>query len=290
MLRSENLTISVPNEGCNKNCPYCISRMTGYTHSNWPLIMRNINKVKTNARTAGITNILLTGKGEPLLSLYEVESLARSFGDEFPVEIQTNGLLLLKDFNAGQKFLAENIRLPRQHTFLYEKLHDWGIDIVAISVDRKKDFKRFVFVIKEMQKIGLTVRLTINISNMMFESWTNIFSEIKKLNVNQVLIRKLSIPEYGSDDSDVVEWIEMNAPEKLYNNIVHAMDRSIKSRGRHIRTLNTGEKVYDLDGVSVVGIDYCIQENSDGNDIRSLIFHEDGHLYTMWNSEASRLF
>ena len=32
-MRANNLTISVPYKGCDKDCPYCVSKMTGYMES-----------------------------------------------------------------------------------------------------------------------------------------------------------------------------------------------------------------------------------------------------------------
>jgi len=49
-------------------------------------------------------------------------------------------------------------------------------------------------------------------------------------------------------------------------------------------------RIYDYKGLSVSSSDYCMQDESGADDIRSLIFMEDGHLYTNWNSKASILF
>ncbi len=73
MMDSENLTICIPPERdgprCDKNCPYCISRMTGYIDHNYHMVMRNIDKVKTAAKAARVYSVMLTGAGEPLLNL-----------------------------------------------------------------------------------------------------------------------------------------------------------------------------------------------------------------------------
>jgi hypothetical protein len=52
----------------------------------------------------------------------------------------------------------------------------------------------------------------------------------------------------------------------------------------------TGIEVYDIMGMSVCFSDYCIQQENRMEDIRSLIFHQDGHVYTSWDSPASILF
>jgi len=44
-MRANNLTICVPNRGCDKNCKYCISKMTFEPESNYQLMVRNAKKV-----------------------------------------------------------------------------------------------------------------------------------------------------------------------------------------------------------------------------------------------------
>ena len=57
-----------------------------------------------------------------------------------------------------------------------------------------------------------------------------------------------------------------------------------------IRKLPFGATVFDINGVSFTYFDYCVQESSNDETIRSLIYQEDGHLYTSWNSKASIIF
>jgi hypothetical protein len=59
---------------------------------------------------------------------------------------------------------------------------------------------------------------------------------------------------------------------------------------QQIRKLRYGVRIYDLDGMSVSISDNCIQEASDENNLRSLIYGDDGHLYTSWDSRASKIF
>jgi len=272
-LRSENLTISIPYKGCDKNCKYCISKMTGYTeNSDIAAMMLNSRKVKTVADSAGITNVLLTGKGEPTKNMEDLEKLALRF-KEYPLELQTNGLSLLTN--------------PRMLT----KLDLIGINVIAISLDHQNQLKQFEPIIKQIIAEGIVVRLTFNISDMLGDlDFGDLFHYCRNNEVHQLLLRKLSIPKFDVKDKGPVQWITEHASNGNYEKMVKWMEGSITEIGRHIRTLNTGEKVYDLRGVSVVSIDYCIQEESNGTNLRSLIFNEDGHLYTSWNSKASILF
>ena len=57
-----------------------------------------------------------------------------------------------------------------------------------------------------------------------------------------------------------------------------------------IRVLPFGAEVYDIGGIAVTWLDECVQERNNTNDIRSLIYQEDGHMYSSWDSLASILF
>jgi hypothetical protein len=48
--------------------------------------------------------------------------------------------------------------------------------------------------------------------------------------------------------------------------------------------------VRDVGGIAVTFFEYCVQDSNGEDDIRSLIYNQDGHLYTTWNSPASMIF
>ena len=85
-------------------------------------------------------------------------------------------------------------------------------------------------------------------------------------------------------------WIAKNAPDHLYNDLTELVRRQVKQEGRLIRSLKNGIQIWDIDDVAVATSDYCIQERDEGDNLRSLVYQEDGHLYTGWGSRASILF
>lgn len=273
-MKATNLTISIPNKGCDKNCPYCVSKMTGYVKSNFSIMCANVEKVKTIARAAGVTNVLLTGKGEPILNMEELEFLARKFR-EFPLEIQTNGLKLARLYN------------EKNNKFLIHSLVDFGINTLAISIDTFEEIGMFENMIKEYGKYFI-FRFTINITNLLKDfTAEQIFEECKRVGANQISFRKVSKANYdcGSSASlEVKKWIDENTSDKQDNEFFEWLKNTIKERGRFLMTLPFGSKLFEIDGISTAWFDYCIQDENNGDDIRSLIFQEDGHLYVAWNS------
>ena len=79
--------------------------------------------------------------------------------------------------------------------------------------------------------------------------------------------------------------------KSYYEELVKGLNALTKAKDCiFLRTLPYGAKLYDIYGISVTYFDYCIQDSSNEDDLRSLIFQEDGHLNTNWNSEAGRIF
>lgn len=271
-MRAANLTISIPYLGCDKNCPYCISRITGFPKPNTGKLKRNINKVKTLARAAQVTNVLITGKGEPTLNWNFLLDIVEKFQD-WPVELQTNGLLL-------------NKHLDKVNTLA---IH--GLDVVAISIDKIEQFTDFKELFKRIHNLGMTIRVTLNVTKMIPRTATfnYLISICKQHKIDQFLLRNIVAPTHAQV-SEYTKWIEENTSPEQYDKLVGEMNMCLEKFGMFLRETEFGMKIYDYRGVSITKSDYCIQDSSNGNNIRSLILLDDGHLYTNWYSKASRLF
>jgi sulfatase maturation enzyme AslB (radical SAM superfamily) len=272
-LKAENLAISIPNNGCNKNCEYCVSRMTGYIKGDYDLMLRNAPKVLTVAKAAEVTSVLFTGKGEPTFgSSYDCLRVLLDRFQEFPCELQTNGILL-----------AENITILSQ-LFIH------GIDVIAISMDSGGMFADYVPLFTEIARMNMVSRITVNVTdklpNRKFKWYLDYCKDNK---INQLTFRSIVAPEIVKDQK-THDWIRKNVDIQDYAYLVDTGREMSKRKGRLIRTLRNGMQIWDLEGVSLTFSDYCIQERDNGDNLRSLVFQEDGHLYTGWGSRASILF
>jgi len=272
-MKAGNLTISVPNKGCNKNCPYCVSKITGKTESNVDLMIRNTDKVKTLAKAAQVFCVLLTGKGEPTCNTEMMEFFIKRFA-EFSVELQTNGIELFK--NPG---------------YLH-RLSVMGLNIVAISIDDIEDFHPDL--LKEIQKAGMLSRITFNVTNKLHmpgRSYQDMeFHDLIELcrgHVDQMTIRNVVVPNNTERCKETI-WIEDNVDPSVYQKLEQQMIRACEEHGTLIMKLPYGAFVYDYEGLAVSYSRYCLQDHNNGEDIRSLIFQENGHVYTSWVSGASK--
>ena len=271
-LKAENLTISVPNAGCDKNCPYCVSRMTGYVTNDYPKMKRNVRKVITVAGAAEVTSVLFTGKGEPMLAYQELIELARLFCF-WPLELQTNGILLA----GGDDSLLSG-------------LYDAGLDVIAVSIDGARELETYRDLFSRIKRAGMISRITVNITDLLVGiTFSDLLDYCRENSITQFTLRRIVTPE-NPKDTATARWIAHHAHDEDYRSVMDQARAWVSTHGKLIRTLNHGVEVYDCGGVSFSYSDYCIQERNLGDNIRSLVFLEDGHLYTSWNSSASILF
>ena len=281
-MRANNLTISIPNVGCNKNCPYCISKITGYINPEEPAVSKlvkmiyKIPKVKQLATTSGVTSVLLTSKGEPLLYMEAVKIFLSTFKN-FITELQTNGLGLTESI---VKTLSENL------------------DVLSISIDEFTDLTKLIPILEYIHNndIGIIVRLTYNITK--WDNLTLFYDMVnfcKTYNVKQLTFRRITIPEFGIVDTEeaknTVNYIKDEISEDEVNKFFTFLEQKLSSSKQNSELVFESEigKIYDYDEISIMTINNCIQNRAKDDMVRSLIFKEDGHLYTSWNSNASIL-
>ncbi len=113
----------------------------------------------------------------------------------------------------------------------------------------------------------------------------------KETGVHQLSFRHVVIPKNAVDTQrsrEAQKWIKEHKCTELYHMVKCLIEYD--NTKKEIRKLPFGTTVYDIDGISVTYFDECVQSKHNIDDIRSLIYQEDGHLYTTWDSTASILF
>lgn len=279
---AHNLAVCIPPERednpiCDKNCAYCISRMTGYDKYNRNRWEQVIKKVRTLAHMAGVTNVMMTGKGEPLLNYFGLVKAIQNFSD-FPVELQTNGLWL------------------NENTPALKELSKVGLDVVAVSVDTMSDFERFANVYEATKENNRMLRICVNVisSKYLSSDIKKILDAAIKVNADQLLFRRVTIPKILTDTVEAEKtrtWIVNNVDHEMYEMLYSEFRRVLSDETKDtVRRMPHGALVYDYKNkISVSFSDYCVQEYNNVNDIRSLILLTDGHVYTSWDKKSSIL-
>jgi hypothetical protein len=273
-MRASNLTISIPFAGCDKNCTYCVSKMTGIWGTDPDLMERNAKKALTLADHAGVTSVLFTGKGEPFLNIDYLMRFLLMF-QAYPCEVQTNGILLNKN------------------PLMVETLADAGMNVIAISIDKLPDFEYFRPLFVKIREHGMVPRVTLNVWKATHsENGIQDYVDLCRVHaVQQLMVRNLSIPTGTPDNHEGAVWIKRNVDAAYWASMISRFkhDCANGSGVRKLRTMAHGDSIWDYKGVAVSHSDYCIQDQAADGEIRSLIFLDDGHLYTAWNSRASIL-
>jgi hypothetical protein len=278
-MHANNITVCVPQAKeqpiCDKNCEYCVSAMTGYSIHDYDLMTRNFSKLKRISTNAQTGCLLITGQGEPCLNFEGILQICSSFKD-YPIEIQTNGI-----------WLTKNLEAPAI-------LRRVGIDIFAFSIDDMLFLDELGPVFEAIKSVNLTSRVCINVTDKLPEYYTfeKILSIVKRFPVQQLLFRKVTIPENIVNTKRSLscqEWIQKHVPVAKYE-ILFSQAKFGNHKKSLIRKLPHGMEIADIDGVAVGFSDYCIQEYNRTDDIRSFIMKSNGHVYTSWDKESSRLF
>lgn len=285
IMQATSISVNIAGP-CNASCPFCISKLTGH-NENQKFSLEAMQKAFRYASYHGVDTVLITGKGEPTLRSDLVALIIdRAYKAGFPIiELQTNGYELWKNPDMLKTFEAH------------------GLTTVAISItDFLPSFNNdciglpggydYTEVISNVNELGLLCRISVN----MIESNTaNIGSirsgarMIKAKGAHQLTLRELGIPnEYDYSDpkqAKVIDWIQKNS---ISSQNLRKIIKEVCDESRKLRTVSYGPSVYDYEGLSTV-IASCMTDNTNTEEIRSLILQPNGHLYHSWNYEGSIL-
>lgn len=284
-MKANSLSISIPVGKtekfiCNKHCPYCISKMTGVNAVNYENFIKNLPKAEKMAQLASVKSIIITGKTEPTMNLEAMREVGKYFRN-YPLEVQTNGVLLYKN---PKKYLKE-----------FSKM---GIDTVAISIDSIGQLESLAYIFAYIKSMGMTVRITLNLTDIMLKNIPSVQGLINFCNnsgIEQLSFRKIVKPynPVNTEESKkAVEWINNNVSDDLVETFEKEYTKTIKENGLYLKSLPFGADLYMVDDVSCVVFEHCIQEEVDDEEkLRSLIYFEDGHMSTSWyGSNYGRIF
>jgi molybdenum cofactor biosynthesis enzyme MoaA len=276
-MKANSLSISIPSEAtCKKNCPYCISKMTGKSNVDYVNFFRNLKKARKIADNADISCVIITGKTEPLQpeNLEMLLEICKMFQD-YPIEVQTNGTTL----NQG---------------IVLRTLNEAKVNTIAVSIDSWSQLREQVEILKRFSILGFNTRVTINLTeNILSHSFWDYIRICSYSGINQISFRRLTIPDNFVETEEsrkAVEYIQ-SVNKESSKSFIDEFNSFVLKEGTFVRKLSFGASIYMFDDISVTVFENCIQENSNEDDIRSLIYFEDGHLSTSWyGSNHGRIF
>ena len=294
-MQAQTLSIVVGGSACNAKCPYCVSKLTGckagIEEDQKPMEInkRNFNIACNFAKQSGVSTVLLTGKGEPLIYQNHITRYLEMLEKwQFPfIELQTNGILLAN--------------MPVQ---ILKMWYDAGLTTISLSCAHWRPLKNKEILgqdtymarnITKLHKIGFSVR----VSCVMIDGYVDNLDTIKKFigwckqrGVEQFTVRpvgNISEEEAGDDDvkKSVWKWIKQHSDFISY---VWMIEQWLNNPQKATRLLKLahGANVYDVNGQNI-SFNSCLTRSDNPDDIRQLIFSSDGHLRYDWVKEGAIL-
>lgn len=293
-MKIQTFSVVVGGDACNAKCPYCVSKLTGSKNGliegqkPMEINRRNFNIACNFAKQSGVSTVLLTSKGEPLLYPNHISRYLEMLEKwQFPfIELQTNGILLHRQ--ATGSFL------------LYHLLKDWyaaGLTTVSLScvhwlpAKNQEIFGEDIHLLSNvamLHELGFSVRVScVGIAGMIDDTNTVLaFVDFcKRHSVEQFTWRPVTnIPEKDTVKNPVKRgihnWINLNGvDEKNIKAITDWFD--FEGNATVLLELAHGAKVYDCYGQNI-SLNSCLTHRPDPDDIRQLIFSSDGHLRFSW--------
>ena len=288
----QSFSICLPKD-CDAHCPYCISRQTGIViAAEQEINLKKFIKACELARIGGVTTVLFTGKGEPLLYPELITCYLRAMeehGYNFPaIEIQTNGLKLAREL--------------QEHGPLNDYLVHWVDRLTTISVSVAhfdRIVNKSVFCPANEQYIDLKAlneRLhafgyMTRVNCTMFRGGIDtpkmvkdFIQYAKNCGFDQIVLR----PIYSVDDGTVASnW----AKEHLLTDVKKAEINGYFSKFLVIRYLAHGAVVYSVDDQNVCLSNCMTREPENREELRQLIYLPEQIVTTEWQyPNAARLF
>jgi molybdenum cofactor biosynthesis enzyme MoaA len=282
-MKINTFTVIVGTTACNARCPYCVSRLTpacGVGRAPVAPNHRNFDIACRFARTAGVSTVLLTGKGEPTLFPHLIADYARrSQAHGFPfIELQTNGIRLLED---------RRLR-PSLRTW-----YRYGLTTVSVSIAHPEPARNaeifrpgrpydFWALTGRLHDLGLAVRLNCTLVKGYVDRPAAIAALVdacRERGIEQLTLREVARPD-DSADAGVARYVDAHRVTGL----CETMRRQLARPGQGatlLLELPHGGLVYDWRGQNLC-LGNCLTGTTDPDDIRQLIFFPDGHLRYDW--------
>jgi molybdenum cofactor biosynthesis enzyme MoaA len=294
-MQIQTLSVVVGGSACNATCQYCVSKLTGCTagviqdQKPMEINKRNFNIACNFAKQSGVSTVLLTGKGEPLIYQNHITRYLEMLEKwQFPfVELQTNGILL-----------------TNMKTSILKMWYDAGLTTISLSCahwmpSKNKDIlgqdTYMARNISKLHKIGFAVRISCVMVDGYVDNLNKVIQFInwcKCRGVEQFTIRpvgNVSAEEAGDDEvkNGVRIWIDDHSKfKKSVWQVEQWLDKP--ENATRLLTLAHGAKVYDVKGQNI-SWNSCLTRSDNPDDMRQLIFSSDGHLRYDWVKQGAIL-
>lgn len=290
-MKFKMFSVVVGSPACIAKCPFCVSCETPDKDNlkNYEINWRNLEIAGNLANRSNIDTVMITSRGEPLLFPEQISEYLKHLKEfKIPfIELQTNGILIMKDKEKYDEYLREWYRNGLTTITISVVSHKYELNKKNYMQD-KADYIDLPELIKYLHELKFCVRLTCVCCKDMMDTSLKVAEFIKfaKDNkVEQVTLRPVN-DEYRRDSAHF--WILRN---KLTEENKQDIRSYLENNGTKLLDLERIGTIYDVDGQNVLLSLPLTKYTRDTNpeNLRNLIFFPDGHIRYEWEMEGGIL-
>jgi sulfatase maturation enzyme AslB (radical SAM superfamily) len=284
-MEVQSLSVCVPAK-CPNKCKFCVSQThdndykrrlysdDSYAHGDF------VDRLEY-ARDNGVQCLIFTGTGEPLMNMPFLNYFAginRTLSRPYRhIEIQTSGVTLDDD--------------------KLQSLKTIGVKTISLSLSSLESAENALYngtpkslqfeivdLCKEIKHYGFNLRLSLNMTDAFCGYYPDVLIDnLERLGANQVTFRVLYESGKGNEQDN---WIK----EHRYPNAnMQEINSFVRGRGTPLYPLSFGAMKYDINGMSVVIDDDCMNTEVK-HALKYFILRENCRLYTHWDKKGSLVY
>jgi adenine C2-methylase RlmN of 23S rRNA A2503 and tRNA A37 len=259
----------------------------GVTSKNEKVNWNNFHKACLLAKNNLVNTVLITGKGEPTLNLNQITQFLKRLNKyEFPsIELQTNALIFGRNFNKYKRILR-SWRRNGLNTFVISIVHYQDNKNKEIY-SPNQDYFNLSELVKNLHKEGFSVRLNC----IMLKGYIDSIDKINGLvnfclenKVEQLTLKPVEVFK-NTQNKSLVTWTQKRM---ISSETLKKIQLFLEKNASRLRTLDFGGIVYDYNGQNLCITD-CLSNKPLSEDLRQLIFFQDGHLRYDWRYQGAIL-
>tara|TARA_B100000745_G_scaffold192726_1_gene126756 strand:+ start:25396 stop:26226 length:831 start_codon:yes stop_codon:yes gene_type:complete len=256
---------------------------------------RNFEKAVRLAQAGGVTTILFTGKGEPLLYPEEITHYLEMLDGRIPLlELQTNALMIAR--------LVQGKRAGKLTEDVLRGWYEMGLNTIAIStvginpahnsavyLGGSREYPDLSSTVDYLHRLGFQVRLGVMMQKGMVDTspkMREVVEWCRQREIAQLTFRPIRAPE-ASEHQKVSAYVRMvgmsqKAILALYDTFRDAPAATL------LQNLMHGTEVWDYAGQNVCLSD-CLTHSPDTNEMRQIIFYANGRLAYSWTHQGATI-
>jgi len=290
-MKSQSLSVVVPNKMCVNNCAFCVAQMETENYPNmlnsnkpfYDLYQTDYIKRLEFARDIGCNIVMLTGNSEPQQNRRFLEifgTMNKQLKSPFRwIEMQTTGVMIEDEY---LRFLRNHVGISTISVSISSFDDEINMKYNGTRKNLKVNIKEFC---KSVKKYDFNLRISINLTDD-FNKYTpkEIFEYVKELGADQVTFRIFYTSKTNTPQD---KWV---GEHKASDYLVSEISIYVINNGKALEILDFGATKYSVNGISTVVDNNCMGSEEVTDVMKFMILRENCKLYSKWEDKGSLIF